>query len=128
VEVSKVELWFAPDNGFWFDLPYVGNSVWEAAGESIVFKQEGWGRDERYKFRFTFVEGGVDKYEWFGSTNSDNQRPTAATPLPFWFMVPVNNTQWDFCFKFDGAVDNSTADVRVIFNPAAAYTHEVVKN
>jgi hypothetical protein len=127
-EVSKVELWFAPDGAFWFDLPYAGNSVWEASGESIVFKQEGWGRDERYKFRFTFIDGGVEKYEWFGSVNSDNQRPTAATPLPYWFMLPVNDSQWDFSFKFDGAVDNNTADVRVIFDPEANYTHEVVAN
>lgn len=128
LEVSKVELWFAPDGQFWFDLPYVGNSAWEAAGESIVFKQEGWGRDERYKFRFTFIDGGVEKYEWFGSANADNSRPTDASPLAYWFMLPVNGTQWDFCFKFDGAVDNATADVRVIFDPAATYTHEVVKN
>lgn len=128
IEVSKVELWFAPDGQFWFDLPYAGNSVWETSGESIVFKQEGWGRDERYKFRFTLIDGGVEKYEWFGSANSDNSRPTDATPLAFWFMLPISETHWDFCYKFDGAVDNSTADVRVIFDPQMTYTHEVIKN
>jgi hypothetical protein len=127
-EVKKVELWFAPDGAFWFDLPYTGNSTWEATDKSIVFKQEGWGRDERYKFRFTFDDGGVDKYEWFGSTNADNQRPTATSPLAYWFMVPVSDDRWQNSFKFDGAVDNSTADVRVIFNPTATYTHQVVKN
>jgi hypothetical protein len=128
VEVTKVELWFAPDGAFWFDLPYTGNSVWEATDKSIVFKQEGWGRDERYKFRFTFNDGGVEKYEWFGSSNSDNQRPTSTSPLAYWFMFPVNDSRWDYCFKFDGAVDNKTADVRVIFSPTASYTHEVIGN
>jgi hypothetical protein len=128
VEVTKVELWFAPDGAFWFDLPYAGNSVWEATDKSIVFKQEGWGRDERYKFRFTFNDGGVEKYEWFGSSNSDNQRPTSASPLAYWFMFPVNDSRWDYCFKFDGAVDNKTADVRVIFSPTSSYTHQVIGN
>lgn len=127
-EVTKVQLWFAPDDTFWFDLPYAGNSTWEATNKSIVFKQEGWGRDERYKFRFTFNDNGSEKYEWFGSVNADNQRPTAGSPLAYWFMVPVSDDRWSNSFKFDGAVDNNNADVRVIFNPAATYTHEVILN
>ena len=126
VEVTKVELWFAPDGVFWFDLPYSGNSTWLASDRSIVFRQEGWGRDERYKFKFTINDGGVEKAEWFGSTNSDNSRPSSTTPPAFWFMVPVNDTRWDYCFKFDGSADNKTADVKVMFNPAAAYTHQVI--
>lgn len=128
MEVKKVELWFAPDGAFWFDLPYVGNSAWEATDKSIVFRQEGWGRDERYKFRFTFDDGGVEKFEWFGSSNADNQRPTATSPPAYWFMFPVSDDRWQNSFKFDGAVDNNTADVRVTFSPTAAYTHQVVVN
>jgi hypothetical protein len=126
VEVTKAELWFAPDDVFWFDLPYAGGSVWQATDVPVVFKQEGWGRDERYKFRFTFNDGGVEKFEWFGSSNSDNSRPTSTTPPAFWFMVPVNDTRWDYCFKFDGAADNKTTDVKIIFKAESAYTHQII--
>lgn len=125
-EVTKVELWFAPDNGFWFELPYQGNSVWQASNVPVVFKQEGWGRDERYKFRFTLNEAGTEKFEWFGSINADNQRPDANSPLAYWFMYSIPESQWDFCFKFDGAADNKNCDVKVNFSPSGDYTHEVI--
>ena len=125
-EVTKVELWFAPDDKFWFDLPYAGNGIWQATNVPVVFKQESWGRDERYKFRFTFNEGGTEKFEWFGSSNSDNQRPDANSPLAFWFMFPVNDSRWDFSYKFSGDADNKNCDVKVIFQPTSAYTHQVV--
>lgn len=126
VEVTKTELWFAPNGEFWFDLPYAGNGIWQASDVSIVFREEDWGRDERYKFRFTINDGGVEKFEWFGSTNSDNSRPTSTTPPAFWYMVPVNDSHWDFCYKFDGEADNSNADVKIIFQAATPYTHEVI--
>jgi hypothetical protein len=126
VEVTKAELWFAPDGVFWFDLPYAGGSVWQATDVPVVFRQEGWGRDERYKFRFTFNDGGVEKFEWFGSANSDNSRPTSTTPPAFWFMLPVNDTRWDFSFKFDGEADNKTTDVKIIFKAESPYTHQVI--
>lgn len=125
-EVAKVELWFAPDGAFWFDLPYQGNSTWQATDKPVVFKQEGWGRDERYKFRFTFIEDGAEKFEWFGSSNADNQRPDANSPAAYWFMHSVNDSQWDFSYKFSGDADNKTCDIKVIFDPSSDYTHQVI--
>jgi len=126
-EVLSVGLWFAADNKIWFDLPYKSNGKWEIDGASIVFHQESWGRDERYKFRFTFKDdAGATTTQFFGSTNSDNNRPDANTPPSFYYMVPVNNSQYDYCFKFVGAADNKTADIIVDFSgTAAAYTHSV---
>jgi starch-binding outer membrane protein SusE/F len=125
-EVSKVELWFAPDDKFWFDLPYQGNGIWQASNVPVVFKQESWGRDERYKFRFTFKENGTDKYEWFGSSNSDNQRPDANAPAAYWFMYGIPESRWDFSYKFNGAADNKNCDIKVIFQSTATYTHQVI--
>jgi starch-binding outer membrane protein SusE/F len=125
-EVTKVELWFAPDDKFWFELPYQGNSIWQATNVPVVFKQEGWGRDERYKFRFTLKENDADKFEWFGSENSDNQRPEANTPLRYWHMIPRPESRWDFSYKFNGAADNKNCDIKVIFQPTEAYTHQVI--
>lgn len=126
-EVVSVGLWFAADNKIWFDLPYKSNGKWEIDGASIVFHQESWGRDERYKFRFTFKDdAGATTTQFFGSANSDNNRPDANTPPSFYYMVPVNNSQYDYCFKFVGAADNKTADIIVDFSgTAAAYTHSV---
>lgn len=126
-EIVGLELWFAPDDRFWFDLPYVGNGEWLAEGQSIEFKQEGWGRDERYKFRFQIQEeGGEVTDAWYGSVNADNSRPTGSSAASYWFMVPVTDNRWDNCFKFDENADNNTADIRVTFNAEVpAYTHSV---
>lgn len=126
-EILSVGLWFAPDDRFWFDLPYTQMGTWEILGANIVFKQEDWGRDERYKFRFMVRNAaGEEAEEWFGSTNADNNRPTASTPAAYWFMVPVTDDRWNNSFKFDEAADNSTADIRIDFNTSVdEYTHSV---
>ena len=126
-QVVSVGLWFAADNKIWFDLPYKSNGQWEIDNASIVFHQESWGRDERYKFRFTLKDAaGATTTQFYGSTNSDNNRPDANTAASFYYMVPVNSSQYDYCFKFTGAADNKTADIVVDFSAdAKAYTHKV---
>ena len=95
-EIQKVELWFSPNAVYLFEYTYSGGGIWRAANKPIVFKQESWGRDERYKFRFT-VAGGE---EWFGSD------------------------RWDNAFKFDGAVDNKNVNAEINFSASVpAYTH-----
>ena len=127
-EVSSVGLWFAADNKIWFDLPYTSNGTWAINDASIVFHQESWGRDERYKFRFTFKDvAGASSTQYYGSVNNDNNRPDANTAASFYYMVTVNSSQYDNCFKFTGAADNKKADIKVIFNSdVPAYTHTVV--
>ncbi|UII19980.1 SusE domain-containing protein [Fulvivirga ligni] len=120
--VNKVELYFSPSDEYLFELPYVGNGTWKAENQSIEFQQESWGRDERYKFRFTF---NTDEFNWYGSANSDNSRPDNAGD-EFWYMYPVNDSRWDYAFKFASAVDNSVSDVSVMFNASVPeYTHVV---
>jgi hypothetical protein len=52
--------------------------------------------------------------------------PDANTPSIVYYMVPVNNSQYDNCFKFNHAFDNKTADIKVMFNAMQpAYTHTV---
>lgn len=124
-EIVSLGLWFAPENKIWYELPYAGGSSWEIKNAPVVFKQEGWGRDERYKFKFVVKNAaGASSEEWYGSVNRDNQRPTDASQPSYWYMVPVTNNQWDNCFKFNGNADNKNADIKVTFTPAA-YTHSV---
>ncbi len=129
-EVTKVELWFAPDGVFLTELPYLANGTWSVEDFPIVFRQEGWGRDERYKFRFmTKNSAGNETEEWFGSTNGDNQRPTDSTGPAYWHMVPVSDDRWNNCFKFATEVDNADADISVIFNAEVPnYTHTISVN
>jgi len=126
-EIRKVELWFAPNDVFLTDLPYEANGTWSISDFPIEFRQEDWGRDERYKFRFTTKDAeGNELEEWFGSTNADNQRPTESTGPAYWYMVPVSNDRWSNSFKFATEVDNAEVDISVIFNAEVSnYTHVV---
>ncbi|MBT1701952.1 SusE domain-containing protein [Chryseosolibacter indicus] len=126
VEVSKVELWFAPNAAYWGTFIYKGNGIWEASNVPVVFRPESWGGDERYKFKFTIKDGGQEKEEWFGSVKLDNSRPENSTPASYWFMVPVDNSAFDYTFKFTGTADNKNCDISVIFNASGPYTHEVI--
>jgi hypothetical protein len=126
-EIKEVGLWFAPNNSIYFNLSYTANGVWKAENQAIVFKQEGWGRDERYKFRFKVSDGTTDSFEWMGSSNADNQRPTAASPASYWYLIKIaSNDQWNYCYKFQTEADNKNCDVLVNFTTGGPYTHQVV--
>lgn len=123
-EIQKVELWFPPLSQYLFEYTYSGGGIWKADNKQIVFKQESWGRDERYKFKFTVVNGGATTEQWYGSVNGDNNRPDSNTAASFWYMVPVSNDVWANSFKFSGAVDNKNVNAVINFSAAVpAYTH-----
>lgn len=126
-KVNKIELYFCPTDQFLFEMPYVANGVFTATNQPIEFKQEGWGRDERYKIRMT-VENmeGETSDEWWGTPNKDNS-PNADEPLEYWYLYPVNNSQWDGKFKFASEMDMAYVDVNMIFSASEIYTHEIVK-
>ncbi|WP_116127285.1 SusE domain-containing protein [Lewinella sp. IMCC34183] len=124
--VDKVELWFPPRGEYSFAFDYVGNGTWEAADETIEFKQESWGRDERYKFKFTVTQDGNTTEEWYGSTNGDNQRPDANTGEEYWYVVPVTDDYWANSFKYPSEADLAAVDMRIIFNAEVPeYTHTI---
>ena len=123
-EIKKIELWFPPLSSYLFEYTYSGGGIWKAANKHIDFKVESWGKDERYKFKFTVVNGTTTSEEWYGSVNGDNNRPDASTAASYWYMVPVTNDFWNNCFKFATAIDNSNVNAEINFSAAAtAYTH-----
>jgi len=123
-EVQNVQLWFAPNAEFKFDYTYAGGGTWEALDQYIEFRQESWGRDERYKFKFTMSDGITTTDEWFGSVNVDNNRPDGNSPDSYWYMVPVTSDQWNNTFKFAAEVDYSTVNALIDFSgDSEAYTH-----
>jgi hypothetical protein len=126
-EVTNMQLFFCPTNTFLFSLDYQAKGEWKASSKPITFKQEGWGRDERYKFKMTTINGaGETVEEWWGTPSTDS-RPTASSPASYYYLYPVDNSQWNGKFKFAGEIDNSLADVRVLLQADAPYTHEIKK-
>ena len=124
--IDRVQIWFPPVGDYLFDLEYTGNGTWEALNQHIVFKQESWGRDERYKFKFTVTTGGTTTEEWYGSTNADNQRPEASTAEAYFNVVPVSDDYWANSFKFPTEADEADIDMRIIFNAQVpAYLHTI---
>ncbi|NIG54494.1 SusE domain-containing protein [Chitinophaga sp. Cy-1792] len=126
--ITSIGLWFAPLNVMQCEINYAGNSTWSIKSQPIAFKQESWGRDERYKFRIATVDSdGNTGSEWIGSSNADNNRPTSASPLSFWYLIPIsNNDQWNYCYKFAAEADMHNCDINLYFSADKNYTHEVI--
>lgn len=123
-EIKKIELWFPPLSEYLFEYTYSGGGIWKAVNKHINFKTESWGKDERYKFKFTVVNGTTTTEEWYGSVNSDNNRPDANTAASFWYMVSVSNDFWSNSFKFATTIDNSNVNAEINFSASVpAYTH-----
>ncbi len=126
-EIKEVGLWFSPTKQVIVALPYVGNGTWKVENTPIEFFQESWGRDERYKFRLTVKEGdSPETTEFMGSSKADNQRPDSSTPPEYFYLLPVNNSDYDFTYKFPSQADKANVDITVTLSSGAAnYTHEV---
>lgn len=120
-QITKCEFFFCPTNSFPFELDYVANGVWTAKSKPITFKQEGWGRDERYKFKMTTDKG--DK--WWGAPKELDSRPTGVDN--YYYLFEVDNSQWDNKFKFAGEMDGALVDMSVIMSASGPYTHSVKK-
>jgi hypothetical protein len=126
-EITDFQLFFCPTNSFLFSCDYTENGIFKATGKPIEFKQEGWGRDERYKFKMTTINAaGETVEEWWGTPNTDS-RPNSSSPASYYYLYPVDNSQWDGKFKFAGEMDMALVDVTAYFNADGEYTHSVVK-
>ncbi len=125
-EITSLGLWFSPENKVLHVLNYAGNGVWTATNALIVFRQETWGRDERYKFRMSVKDAaGTASNEWFGSINRDNSRPDANTAASYFNLTKVDANQYDNSFKFNSGADNKNVDITVNFNATTTYNHTI---
>lgn len=113
------------------NLTYVGNGVWENPNTLVEFYEFSWGRDERFKFMMKTKDAqGVAVDEFYGSLNQSNSTPPDATTPPAYFtLVPVDNSQWDYTYKFQTAADNKQVKITADFSPSSAfYSYKVVVN
>ena len=61
-----------------------------------------------------------------GSSKADNQRADANTPPEYFYLLPVNNSDYDFTYKFPSEADKANVDITVTLSPGAAnYMHEI---
>ncbi|MEA5044324.1 MAG: SusE domain-containing protein [Petrimonas sp.] len=128
--IERIGFFFSPENTILFDLPYIGNGVFKATKKTVTFKQEGWGRDERYKFRM-FIKGNggngeTQELEW-GTLNQTDSRPNATTPESYYYLKLVNPTQWDNKWKLMGDFDGVAADYTIYLQADTPYTHSISK-
>jgi hypothetical protein len=112
-------------------LSYTGNGVWENPNTLVEFFPFSWGRDERFKFLLKTKDSqGATVDEYYGSMNQSNPvPPDANTPADYFTLVPVDNSQWDYTYKFPTAADNQMVKIIADFSPSSpTYSYQVVIN
>lgn len=127
--ITRVAFYFSPEGKILFDIPYKGYGVYQTTA-TVTFKQEGWGRDERYKFRMFVKENGgageEKEFEW-GTLNQTDSRPTATSPASYYYIKLMNPTQWDNKWKLMGDFDGNPGIYTIYLQADKPYTHSITK-
>lgn len=128
--VNKIGFYFCPNDEILFELPYVGYGVFQTKA-TVNFKEESWGKDERYKFRMFIQENnGADaekEVDW-GTLNQTDSRPTASSPETYYYLQMFNETsQWENKWKLMGDFDGVPATYTIYLTADQPYTHTIVK-
>ncbi len=130
IEITNVGYWFSPNNKVEWSLPYAGKGTWKGTG-MVNFKQESWGRDQRYKFRVTTKDasGTTIMEDWGPKNMNEDGTPSGAASyyeIKAYLTASLNDPQWNpkwkFASEFDGA--NVTLTVKMFGDQ---YTHEISK-
>ena len=126
--VTRIGFYFCPNDEVLFDLDYIGNGVFQAEN-TVTFKEESWGRDERYKFRMFIKEdnGTAEEreVEW-GTLNATDSQPSADSPDSYYYLQLFETTsQWDNKWKLMSIYDGVPAVFTVYLSPDGDYTHSV---
>lgn len=127
-EITKMGVFFSPNNAVILDMPYAGKGTWSGTGV-IDFKQEGWGKDERYKFQMETINNGQPETLQLGTVNGTDSRPNSNSPASYYFVrILPNLSQWDDKWKFADAVDGKSNTVTMVLQGDKDYTHIVQVN
>lgn len=125
-EIVDFELHFAPTDEFLFSLEYQEGGIFKASNQPIEFKQESWGRDQRYKFRMTIKDSeGNEAHEWWGTLHTTDSTPTGNEE--YFHMTVVPESRWEDKWKMDAIMDMAFVDVIAYFTADGTYTHEIIK-
>lgn len=126
VEITNVGFWFCPNNKVEWNLAYQGKGIWKGTG-AVNFKVEGWGLDERYKFRVTTksLNGDSSNEDWGPSNANEDGKPSGVAS---YFNLAVYSTadQWSHKWKFANDF-NGQSTTMTITMAGATYSHTVAK-
>ncbi|MBZ4190201.1 SusE domain-containing protein [Niabella beijingensis] len=123
-KITTMGVFFCPENKVILNLDYQGLGVWSGTGV-INFRQESWGKDERYKFQMETSAG----TKQLGTVNATDSRPAADAPASYYYVRLLDqNSQWDDKWKFATQVDGANTTVTVTMKGGAPYTHTVKVN
>lgn len=126
-EIKSMGVYFSPSGAVVLDLPYQGKGIWSATGV-INFKQETWGRDQRYKFQMETIKAGKAETVQLGTQKGTDVPPNGTDPTYFFVRILPNLSQWDDKWKFVDAVDGHPTKISMILQGDKDYTHAVVPN
>jgi len=122
-EIVSVGLWFSGYNAIKANLVYDAAGVWKATFNN-AWKTESWGKDERYKFRVVEKDAaGVSVTKNWGSSKQDNVRPVVNQDPTYFLLKEVNNSQYDFSYKFQ--LESANTEVVFKMQSSADYTHVI---
>lgn len=125
-EIRSVGLWFALHNKVTIPLQYHREGIWRAMSIPLLFANAPWGKDERYKFSMILADSqGQDSVSFLGSAQKNNDgRPGAGTPASYYYLLPVDASQWDYTYKL--SKESNNADILLKCTADAPYTHEII--
>ncbi len=126
-EITSIGLFFCPTNVVLFNLDYAGKGVFTGQG-NVTFKQEGWGRDQRYKFQMETVNAsGASVTQQWGTKNGTDEPPTSTSPESYFYVKIVPLDQWNDKWKFTSEMDNAIVSISMYLQGDKEYTHTVKK-
>lgn len=127
--ISKVTLQFSPNSARDADLTYKGKGVWSKEGYYVEFHQEGWGRDERYRFVANISEPSAYSEVW-SALPAEDSRPNKLEYYEYYniHVQTYNADRYSLKYKFMGELDYKTADVDVVMSPDVNNYHHKIYN
>lgn len=124
-QITKMSLFFSPSNANLWDMEYQGKGIWEGTGK-VEFKQEGWGRDQRYKIQMETINKGGDAEtaQWGPTISGLDSAPTGSDDY-FFIQLAPSVTQWDNKWKFADQFDGANTTITIYLQGDSQYRHEV---
>lgn len=127
IEITDAGIFASAYNKVIGKLNYTGNGIWAAQNVVIAYYDFGSWKDDRFKFQLTTADaGGTTSIIYYGSTNQSNSTPPDAnTPVAYYRIVPVDNSQWDFTYKYPAGADGKAGDFTLKLGAKEDYSYQL---
>lgn len=127
IEITDAGIFASAYNKVVGKLTYTGNGIWAAQNVPIAYYDFGSWKDDRFKFQLTTADaGGTVNTIYYGSTNQSNSTPPDAnTPAAYYRIVPVDNSQWDFTYKYPAGADGKAGDITLKLGAKEDYSYQL---